>query len=215
MNRLQHTATTVCRRTCAVGAILLFVAVMANAAASDTSSSNLRKQQQPQESYPRESVIRRLYGPENGQVRKHVRQLEEQSYRSQTGFLGDPNHKVPYENHPYDPESPTFAGRRKLKESENRELQDETEYVTDPNGDGTTTTNLYKPLRIKFETQALDDLRTEETAAKIDFIKTEVLPKYVAMVLYGRRLFFYERLKSNLAPFLFLLKEPRNSGRKH
>jgi hypothetical protein len=102
--------------------------------------------------------------------------LEERSSRSQTGFLGDPNHKVPYENHPYDPESPTYVGRRKLKE--NRDLQD-AEYVTDdPNGDGTSA-SLYKPLRIKFVTQALDALRSEESAAKIDFINPPPLPKYV------------------------------------
>jgi hypothetical protein len=55
-----------------------------------------------QSSKERQHVIRRLYGPDNASVRKHVRLLEEKSERSQTGFLGDPNHKVPYENHPYE-----------------------------------------------------------------------------------------------------------------
>lgn len=189
---------------CFYGVATTLLLLLALAHASDSTSNgnsggSLLRKQQSQQSRPRESVIRRLYGPENGAVRKHVRLLEEQSYRSQTGFLGDPSHKVPYENHPYDPESPTFVGRRKMKESdqqrqegEDRNLQD-AEYVTDPNGDGTatttTTSNLYKPLRIKFETQALDDLRSEETAAKIDFIKTQVLPKYVGVVYCGSSLF--------------------------
>ena len=182
-----------------VATTLLLLLALANGTDSNSNSNggggggSLLRKQQPQQARPRESVIRRLYGPENGAVRKHVRLLEEQSYRSRTGFLGDPSHKVPYDNHPYDPESPSFVGRRKIKEGEDRNLQD-TEYVTDPNGDGTTTTttttaNLYKPLRIKFETQALDDLRSEETAAKIDFIKTQILPKYVRFVCCWSSLF--------------------------
>lgn len=149
-----------------------------NEALSETTSSygglRLTNNQSPQkqEENKRKSVVRRLYGPENGQVRKHVRLLEEKSQRSQTGFLGDPNHKVPYQNHPYDPESPTYVGKRRQ-----RNLQNETD-DSDYNMDLTSDSNkdLYKPLRIKFHTQALDEKRTEQTAAKIDFIKTEVLP---------------------------------------
>lgn len=111
----------------------------------------------------RQSVIRRLYGPGNGAVRKEVRLLEERSQRSQTGFLGDLTHEVPYENHPYD--------RRRR-----RNLQ--TYNGTDTTADyGSGTADAFKPLRIRFETQALDDMRTSYNAAKIDFIKTEVLTK--------------------------------------
>lgn len=109
---------------------------------------------------PRQHVIRRLYGPENAHVRRNVRELEERPERSRTGFLGDPNHKVPYENHPYD---------------KSRKLQD----------DGTTTNTTsttmsegsFKPMRIKFFTEALDSLRTADNAAKIDFIESEILPR--------------------------------------
>lgn len=129
----------------------------------------------------RQSVIRRLYGPENGSVRKHVRLLEEQSPRSQTGFLGDPDHKVPYHNHPYDPESETYVGRRHRQQ---RQLQDEntSDGAGYPADDPTTTEDdtavkdLYQPLRIKFVTASLDSMRSEDNAAKIDFIKTQILP---------------------------------------
>ena len=98
---------------------------------------------------PRQSVIRRLYGPDNAHVRKNVRMLEEKPERSRTGFLGDPNHKVPYENHPYD--------------KSNRNLQ--------------TQQSNFQPMRIRFETGALDARRSVNNGAKIDFIKNEILPK--------------------------------------
>ena len=101
---------------------------------------------------PRQSVIRRLYGPDNAHVRKNVRLLEEKPERSRTGFLGDPNHKVPYVNHPYD-------------KSNNRDLQ-----AASLNGN-------FQPMRIHFETGALDDRRDQNNGFKIDFIKNEILPK--------------------------------------
>ena len=129
--------------------------------------------------FKRQSVIRRLYGPENGEVRKHVRLLEEKSERSRTGFLGDSDHEVPYKNHPY---QKTYDRRRR----ERRRAQN-TEYVSSveegvikteaTDGIDTDGTDLYKPLRIRFETQALDDTRNAQNAAKIDFIKTQILPK--------------------------------------
>jgi hypothetical protein len=134
----------------------------------NTPSSEEQKEQKWNKQ--RQSVIRRLYGPENGEVRKHVRLLEEKSQRSQTGFLSDPDHKVPYLNHPYDKDSPNYVGRR------NRNLQ--TDDCQDSGGctSQTVVEDPYKPLRIKFFTQALDALRTAETAAKIDFIENKILP---------------------------------------
>lgn len=167
MTRIRFSSRTVLLLYCWAAVSAVSASITAMVEAGDTSSAagglrNNNKQKTDSSTYKRQSVIRRLYGPENGSVRKHVRLLEEQSQRSQTGFLGDPNHKVPYENHPYDPDSPTFVGRRRL---------DESGYTTeDP------TEDLYKPLRIKFVTTALDNLRSDETAAKIDFIKTQILP---------------------------------------
>jgi hypothetical protein len=135
---------------------------------------NEKKQQQ----YKRQSVIRRLYGPENGDVRKHVRLLEEKSQRSQTGFLGDPNHYVEYKNHPYDKNSPNYVGRqRRLQDTTTGTTNTECDYSDMTSGcGGQLTEDPYRPLRIKFHTQALDDTRTAENAAKIDFIENKILP---------------------------------------
>ncbi|CAJ1959126.1 unnamed protein product [Cylindrotheca closterium] len=121
------------------------------AAADEPTASQLRNQKRQQ------SVIRRLYGPENAHVRKARRELEERPERSRTGKLGDPNHRVPYENHPYDPET------------KRRKLEQEVETIT--------LEGNFRPMRIRFDTQALDDRRTAENAAKIDFIENEILPK--------------------------------------
>lgn len=122
----------------------------------------------------RQSVIRRLYGPENGEVRKHLRLIEEKSQRSRTGFLGDPDHEVPYENHPY---QKTYDRRRRERQRSLQGADFVEEGVVNTDGVTTPVIDLYKPLRIKFETQALDDVRNAENAAKIDFIKTQILPK--------------------------------------
>lgn len=135
--------------------------------------------------FKRQSVIRRLYGPENGEVRKHVRLVEEKSERSRTGFLGDPDHQVPYKNHPY---QKTYDRRRHERERQRqRKLEDDPddaleEGIIHMENDGTTKQNtggkdLYQPMRIIFETQALDDTRNADNAAKIDFIKNQILPK--------------------------------------
>jgi hypothetical protein len=117
----------------------------------------VRQSNQQSKNNQRQHVIRRVYGPENASVRKHVRLLEEKSERSQTGFLGDPNHIVPYENHPY----------------ERRRLQDN---ATEPTNTAEATPTNYKPMRIRFETAALDSRRDSDNAAKIDFIKNKILP---------------------------------------
>jgi hypothetical protein len=122
------------------------------AAAADTNKNKLRSR--------RESFTRRLYSPENAHVRKARRELEERPERSRTGFLGDPNHEVPYENHPY------HKDRRTLEQ----EAPLDVEVFNVPK-------DSFKPMRIRFDTEALDDRRTTETAAKIDFIVNEILPK--------------------------------------
>ena len=100
------------------------------------------------ESYPRQNVIRRIYH-DNPQVRKNVREVEERSERSRTGFLGDPNHNVPYENHPYDPE---VRRRMQLSNSTSAEF----------------ALGNYRRMRIMFETYALDARRDANNAAKIN-----------------------------------------------
>jgi hypothetical protein len=135
----------------------LLSGVSAAAVSQDASSSLNQQQQQSRQHY-----IRRIYGPENGSVRKHVRELEEKSERSRTGFMSDPTHVVPYENHPFENSAHT---RRYLQNA------------TAGNDNGNTENEIYRPMRIKFYTEALDARRNSENAAKIDFIKNEILTR--------------------------------------
>jgi len=97
---------------------------------------------------------------EAAKLRSALREIEERSQRSQTGFHADPNHRVPYENHPF--------ARISSTDGSNRKLQDE------------NINDVFQPMRIRFETKALDDVRDSDTAAKIDFIKNEILPRTAA-----------------------------------
>lgn len=128
-------------------ALLLLFSSSASAAQNMDGNDSLRGGE-------RRSVIQRIY-KDNGPVRKAVREVEERVERSSTGFNGDPGHKVPYENHPFDKEN-------------GRNLQDTTT---------ATAEDLYQNLRITFITTALDNERTSDNAAKIDFIKNEILPR--------------------------------------
>lgn len=103
----------------------------------------------------RTQSIRRSSTPEAAAIRRELTAIEEKSQRSQTGFNGDPDFKIDYENHPWE---------------KRRNLQDGA-------SDGETRGDVFKPMRIRFETQALDDMRDSSTAAKIDFIKNEILPR--------------------------------------
>jgi len=158
---------------------------------NNNKNSNSNLNGEGEERHHNQSVVRRIYGPKNGVVRKHIRLVEEKSERSRTGFMGDENHEVPYDNHPY---QETY-NRRRREQRRQRRLQDKevvavvdeedvdenTMYTIDTTvGDSSASErgeDLYKPLRILFDTQALDDTRNAENAAKIDFIKTQILPK--------------------------------------
>jgi hypothetical protein len=102
-------------------------------------------------------IIRRLYGKEHSDVRREISSLEERIPRYQTGLPSDPDHYVPYENHPFDPEI-----QRILQESNG---------TTSGDGDN------FRPMRIVFYTKALDDIRDSSNAAKIDWFENEILPK--------------------------------------
>ena len=99
--------------------------------------------------------IRHSNSPEATSIRRELRVIEERQERYQTGFNADPDFRVEYENHPWE---------------KSRKLQDGT-------SDGETRGDVFKQMRIRFETQALDDMRDASNAAKIDFIKNEILPR--------------------------------------
>jgi len=114
-------------------------------------SQTLRNQK-----WERMHIVRRLYGPENAGVRSEISRLEERIPRYQTG-IADPSHVVPYDNHPYDPET----RRQRLLQGNSSLL------------DG----SVFKPIRMYFYTQALDDIRDDSNAAKLDWFKSVILPK--------------------------------------
>lgn len=99
--------------------------------------------------------IRRIYGPENAEVRRELHKLETESNSYwRTGIRPDPSFKVLYDNHPLDPES-------------HRRLQNGTN----------TTENYMKPMRIGLDSTSLDSQRDGTNDARIDFIKNEILPR--------------------------------------
>ena len=121
------------------------------------SATNLRHSSGSTElddNWERMHIIRRLYGEHAADVRRELSKVEERMTRYQTGFNADPNHKVGYKDHPYDPNV--------------RKLQ---------NDNNATTTDRFRPMRVKFETAALDQMRDDSNAAKIDWYKNVILPK--------------------------------------
>ena len=127
---------------------LVFVPVAASSLTADGSMPDSLRGS-PTTNKGRQHVIRRVYGPDNAMVRKNIAAVEERMERSRTG-LNNPEHIIEYKNHPYD----------KTK----RGLQ-------------TTQDSTFEPIRIFYETVALDSIRDGSNAAKIDFIKREILPR--------------------------------------
>ena len=143
---------------------VLRICVVGVAMVSSEPSRYLRTfdSESPQHKHQREHVIRRLYGDDNTIVRKTMNEIELRMSRYTTGYNVDPSHIVPYENHPYDRES-----RRRRRLDEEGDVANSTL--------APTTSATYKPMRIRFETKALDDIRDSSNAAKIDWFKTEIL----------------------------------------
>jgi hypothetical protein len=99
---------------------------------------------------PRVSVVERIYGSQST-VRQAIRTLEERMVRYQTGIAPDVSHIVPYINHPYE---------RNNEQQQQRHRRMQT---------NTTTDDRFAPIRMHFETIALDQRRdlAPDNAAKI------------------------------------------------
>jgi hypothetical protein len=65
----------------------------------EESSTRLRNGE-PQYEWKRQHILHSIHG--NPAVRQAISDVEDRMERSTTGVNGDPNHIVPYENHPYD-----------------------------------------------------------------------------------------------------------------
>jgi Leishmanolysin len=139
---------------------IICVAFVSSEPPKNLRTTELAQQQLQSASIKREHVIRRLYGEDNALVRKEMNKIELRMSRYTTGFNADLNHIVPYENHPYD----RTTRQRRLEEEQKTNVTE------------TQVTATYKPMRIRFETKALDDIRNSSNAAKIDWFKTEILP---------------------------------------
>jgi len=111
--------------------------------------------------------------------------LENELPYFRTGIRGDPNHRLVYENHPFDRMRLEREGRRERRrhpgggdfgrdgeggewEFDARDLQEEEEAEgADP----------FRPIRIHLETEALDAQRTSTNGPQIDFVKNSILPR--------------------------------------
>jgi len=103
------------------------------------------------------NVIRRIYGKQNSAVRREIHAIEESSTGYwRTGIRGDPDFEIEYENHP-------FALSQKRRKETHRNLNENFEF---------------KPLRIKFATDALEaQRRNGNYDDKVDFIINNILPR--------------------------------------
>lgn len=144
--------------------------------ASSTAESppnNLRAQQgeRQQQPHPLQPMHRRLYGAESVAVRNEISRLERRMSRYLTGLNPDPNHRVPYENHPYE----------NRQASALRTLTTASSSSTSSNSSSSSSKGAsFQPIRIQFETTALDNIRNSTNAAKIDWIKSVILPATAA-----------------------------------
>lgn len=99
--------------------------------------------------YDRIKPVRHSDSPEAASIRRNLEKIEGKSQRALTGLNADPNFMVTYDSHPFE---------------KKRNLQGE-------------SLDKFKPMRIRFETGALDDMRDSTNAMKIDFIKNEILDR--------------------------------------
>lgn len=101
-------------------------------------------------------LMRRVHGEENAHVRRARNELENSSYRSQTGLPKNPSFKVPYVNHPYD-----FSDKDESSEQQQRRLNEG---------------GSFRRMRITVITDAMELERNAYNSAEIDFVKNHVLP---------------------------------------
>ena len=173
---------------------------------SSTTSTHHHQQQQPQNNnneHGRVHPIHRIYR-DNAHIRRRVEEeLENSLPYFQTGIRGDPSHRVNYVNHPFDKLRKEREEKEMLenngeglnkeedearKRRHNRNLQDNPEGNTidnngasqTPNTDGTTTVDIddpFQPIRIHFDTTALDAEYSSDNALRIEFVKNTILPR--------------------------------------
>ena len=138
----------------------------------DGSSDSLHYSTRATTTTARRHPIHRIYN-DNSHIRRRVEELENSLPYFQTGIRGDPNHKLQYTNHPFD---------RMRKERELQELDDEENENNDYNNNNNDEEFIqeddpFQPIRIHFDTSALDSELTNDNGAQIDFVKQTILPR--------------------------------------
>ena len=130
---------------------------------------------------PRERVhpVRRIYR-DNAHVRRRMEEVENAMPYFRTGIRGDPNHIVPYRNHPFDvmrrareerAREERLTGGGEGDSGPERLLQEEG--AADPE-------DPFRPIRIHFDTAALDGELTASNGPQIEFVKNTILPRMAA-----------------------------------
>ena len=126
----------------------------------------------------RRHPIHRIY-QDGASTRRRVEELENTLQYYQTGIRGDPTHKLDYgPNHPFDIKRKQRELQLKIENNEQL-TQDEERFLQE----GTNTeqqdgdTNPFKPIRIHFDTSALDSQLSESNSNQINFVKNTILPR--------------------------------------
>jgi len=126
----------------------------------------------------RRHPIHRIYR-ENAHIRRRVEELENSLPYFQTGIRGDPSHFVNYRNHPFDRMRREREARAERDErlgdevgnheNDHREVKEE--------GSPPVDEDPFRPIRIHFDTSALDSELSDGTEMKINFVKNVILPR--------------------------------------
>jgi len=142
---------------------------------SATYSITDESQYSSEETTSRRHPIHRIY-QDGASTRRRVEELENTLQYYQTGIRGDPNHQLDYgPNHPFDIKRKERELQLKLENNEQLS-QDDERFLQDT----TTTeggTNPFKPIRIHFDTSALDSQLSESNTNQINFVKNTILPR--------------------------------------
>lgn len=145
---------------------------------SATYSITDESQYSSEEETSRRHPIHRIY-QDGASTRRRVEELENTLEYYQTGIRGDPSHKLDYgPNHPFDIKRKERELKLKLENNEHLSQDDERflQDTTNTEQEGGDT-NPFKPIRIHFDTSALDSQFSESNSNQINFVKNVILPR--------------------------------------
>lgn len=103
----------------------------------------------------------------------------------QTGIRGDPDHRLEYRNHPYDRmrrereiKAAREAGEGGTAEGLGSEgIDNDGDVDVDRKLEEPLSEDPFRPIRIHFDTSALDEELTDRNGPQVDFVKSIILPR--------------------------------------